>query len=114
MLAHVDSSVLDSMTQQLAGLAVAADCIVESASSAASDAIARVDFNEEQAKAAYSHVYKFIQEQEKGGAGWKPRHTGLTLTEAPPGKGRSMWVSPEGMPRFLEEGKDAIKQIGRT
>jgi hypothetical protein len=112
MMANINSAMLDSMTLQLANMAGTMNTCAENAASAASDALAHVEFNEEQAKAAYFHVYKFIQEQERGGAGWKPQHTGLILTEAPPGKGRSMWVSPAGMGRFMEEGKDAIKKIG--
>ena len=109
---------LDTMTLQLADIAGTVSTCADNAASAASDALAHVEFNEEQAKAAYFHVYKFIQEQERGGAGsgagagWKPQHTGLVLTEAPPGKGRSVWVSPAGMGRFMEEGRDAIKKIG--
>jgi hypothetical protein len=112
MLAIINCAMLDTMTLQLANMPGTGSTCAENAASAASDALAHVEFNEEQAKAAYFHVYKFIQEQERGGAGagWKPQHTGLVLTEAPPGKGRSVWVSPAGMGRFMEEGKDAIKK----
>lgn len=102
---------LDSMAAQMAGVAAEFSSLAGDAATAASSALADVQFNEEQATAAYSHVFKFIQEQERGGAGWKPQKTGLVLTEAPPGKGRSMWVSPEAVERFQVEGNDALKKI---
>jgi hypothetical protein len=71
-------------------------------------------FNEEQAKVAYSHIFKFLQEQEGGGGpGWKPSKTGLDLVPAPPGKGRAMWVSKEGREQFQLHGEDVIRKIGR-
>lgn len=74
--------------------------------------LASVEFNEDQAKDAYSHVYKFLVNQEGGyGAHWKPQHTGLHLVSAPPGKGRSTWVSEEGMEMFQTHGEGAIKKI---
>ena len=115
---NVNCAILDSMTLQLSGMTGApgtpgdTNTCAENAVCAASNALAHVEYNEEQARAAYYHVYRFIQEQENGGTGWKPQHTELVLTDAPPGKGRSMWVSPEGRGRFLEQGKDAIKKIG--
>ena len=72
-----------------------------------------VRHNDEQAKAAYSAIYKFISDQEGGGGpNWTPSMTGLYRTKAPPGKGRSMWVSPNGKAQFEMYGEDAIKRIG--
>ena len=57
---------------------------------ASNSVLSAVHYNEDQAKAAYSYVFKFLADQEGGGvAGWKPSMTGLHLTQAPAGKGRS-------------------------
>ena len=87
--------VMDSMMSEVLGAASSAGSY---ASDAASSFLDTVHYNEEQAKTAYSFVFKFICDIEGGGgSNWKPLMTGLTLTEAPEGKVRSMWVSIEGM-----------------
>ena len=77
-------------------------------------AINPVYYSEDRVLEAYSHIFKFLAEQEGeggGGVGWKPSKTGLHLCMAPPGKGRSMWVSEEGKEDFLGDGEDAIKKL---
>ena len=102
---------LDTMAAQMNSAASQVSEYADKAATAAGTALDAVQHNEEQAKNAFSHVYAFIKDAEKGGPNWKPTLTGLVLTPAPPGKGRSAWVSPAGAPRFLEEGCDAIRKI---
>ena len=76
--------------------------------------LSTVHYNEDQVKAAYSYVFKFLADQEGGsggGVGWKPSMTGLPLCQAPPGKGRSMWVSEEGKEQFRMYGEGAINKL---
>ena len=71
-----------------------------------------ITFNEEQSKNAYSHVFKLMADQENGGGvNWKPTMTGLHLTQAPKGMGRSMWVSEEGKKLFGLHGEKALKKM---
>ena len=110
-LTSVDTSMLESMHAQMSVAAVQVSQYGDSAAATAASALQVVQDNEEQAKNAFSLVYAFIRNAEKGGQDWKPRLTGLVLTPAPIGKGRSAWVSPAGAPKFLEEGCDAIRKI---
>jgi hypothetical protein len=109
MLGNIQRDVLESMIQQVIDNSHAASNSVHTVSNSVLDAIS---FNEEQSKDAYSHVFKFISDQEGGsGVTWKPRLTGLHLTPAPLGMGRSMWVSEEGVERFQMHGERAIKKM---
>ena len=100
------------MSAQFSGVAGFANQHADKMSERGTDCLDSVKETEEQATAAYSHVYKFLQLAEKGGMHWKPEKTGLILTEAPAGKGRSMWVSPQAVPTFLSEGSGCIKKVG--
>ena len=70
-----------------------------------------VSYNDEQARNAYHHVFKLLRVLEKGGDDqvWRPEKTGLSLQPAPPGKGRSMWVSEAGREKFERLGEDALR-----
>ena len=101
---------MDSIMSQVLGDAA---LLGSYADDAADSLLSTVQFNEEQAKEAYSYVFKFIADQEGGsGPTWKPAMTGLHLTEAPPGKGQSMWVSIDGIEQFQMHGEDALKRVG--
>ena len=102
---------LDTMAAQMSSVAAKASEYADQAATAAGTALDTVQHNQEQAKNAFSQVYAFIKDAEKGGLHWKPLLTGLVLTPAPAGKGRSAWVSPAGAQRFSEEGCDAIRNI---
>ena len=80
--------------------------------STTNSALSAVCYNEDQARVAYSYIYNFLADQEGGGgAGSKPSMTGLRLTPAPVGKGRSMWVFEEGREQFRMHGEDVIEKI---
>ena len=106
LLSHFQGDAMDTMVSDVLG-------DLESYVTNASNSVLKaVQYNEDQAKAAYSYVFKFLADQEGGGGvGWKPSMTGLHLTQAPAGKGRSMWVSEEGKEQFRMHGEDAIKKI---
>lgn len=109
LLFGMEGEGLDTMISQVLDDAGAVSPHVNQASG---KFLAAVQYNEEQAKDAYSHVYKFIADQEGGfGSHWKPKLTGLHLVSAPPGKGRSTWVSQEGMQAFQMHGEGALKKI---
>ena len=109
MLFGMEGDELDSMISQVLDDAGAVSTHVDKASE---KFLTAVKYNEEQAKDAYSHVYKFIAGQEGGfGSHWKPKLTGLHLVSAPPGKGRSTWVSQEGMEAFQMHGEGALMKI---
>ena len=111
-LTDMDTSMIDSMSAQFSGVGALVNQHVDKATEKGASCLDSVKETEEQATAAYSHVYKFLQLAEKGGTHWKPERTGLILTEAPAGKGRSMWVSPQAVSQFLQEGSECIKKIG--
>jgi hypothetical protein len=109
VLGNVQGDVLESMIKQVMDNGTAVSNSLGTVSNRILDAI---NFNEEQAKNAYSHVFKFISELEGGsGVTWKPQLTGLHLTPAPMGMGRSMWVSEEGVEQFQMHGEKAIKKV---
>ena len=109
LLCSMQGDALDCMISQVLIDAGAVGAYVEEG---ATRILGSIKFNEEQAKKAYAHVYNFITEQEGGkGDDWKPTRTGLHLTAAPLGKGRSMWVSEEGMEAFQMHGADALVLI---
>jgi hypothetical protein len=111
LLSHFQGDAIDSMVSDVLG---DTSTLGSHVTNATNSVISAVHYNEDQAKAAYSYVYKFLADQEGGGgAGWKPSMTGLHLTPAPAGKGRSMWVSAEGKEQFLMHGEDAIKKISQ-
>ena len=110
LMAFVQGGLMDSMVSEVLGVA---SSISSYADDATNSFLGAVQYNEEQAKEAYSYVFKFIADQEGGsGPAWKPAMTGLLLTAAPLGKGQSMWVSPDGIEQFQMHGEDAIKKIG--
>lgn len=109
MLCNMQGDVLESMIRQVIDDGSAVTDRIDAISDRILDSIS---FNEEQSKNAYSHVFKFISDQEGGnGVNWKPRLTGLHLTPAPKGMGRSMWVSEEGIEQFQMHGEKAIKKV---
>jgi hypothetical protein len=109
MLCNIQGDVLESMIKQVIDDGSALSDRIDAVSDRILDTIS---FNEEQSKNAYSHVFKFISDQEGGsGANWKPRLTGLHLTPAPNGQGRSMWISDEGIESFQMYGEKAIKTV---
>ena len=109
MLFGMEGHELDSMISQVLDDAGAVSTHVDKASE---KFLATVKYNEEQAKDAYSHVYTCIADHEGGfGSHWKPKLTGLNLVSPPSGKGRSTWVSREGMGAFQEYGERALKKI---
>lgn len=109
LLFGMPSDELDSLIGQVLSDAGA---VVSHIDDASEKCLAAVQFNEDQAKDAYSHVYKIIASHEGGFAShWKPKYTGLHLIPAPPGKGRSMWVSEEGREIFQMHGESALKKI---
>ncbi len=106
----IQSDAMDPMITQILGDAASLGSYADDAS-----LLHDIQYNEEQNKEAYSSVYKLISDQEGGNTldpDWKPKKTGLHLTAAPPGKGPSMWVSPDGIEQFQMYGEDAIKRIG--
>ena len=121
LLSHFHGDAIDAMMSQVLGETVytgsyATDAVNSAKTQVKGSAksfVESIPFNEDQAKKAYGHIFKFLQDQEGGGGpGWKPTMTGLYLTAAPPGKGRAMWVSEEGRKQFQLCGEDAIKKIG--
>lgn len=109
LLSYFQGDAMDSMVSDVLGDTSSLGSHVINASNSVLKA---VQYNADQAKAAYSYVFKFLADQEGGGgAGWKPSMTGLHLTQAPAGKGRSMWVSEQGKEQFRMHGEDAIKKI---
>ena len=110
-LTDIDTSVLDSMTAQFSSVATTVSTVADKAAEKGKACLESVKETQDQAATAYSHVYKFLQQAENGGAQWKPERTGLILTEAPPGKGRSMWVSPQAVAKFQAEGSAALKKV---
>lgn len=109
LLSHFQGDAMDSMVSDVLG---DTSSVGSHLTTASNSVLKAVHYNEDQAKAAYSYVFKFLADQEGGGgAGWKPSMTGLHLTQAPAGKGRSMWVSEEGKEQFRMHGEDAIKKI---
>ena len=109
LLFGMEGDELDSLISQVLH---DADAISPEINKASKKFFATVQYNEDQAKDAYSHVYKFIASLEGGyGPNWKPKYTGLQLVSAPPGKGRSTWVSEEGMEMFQMHGEGALKKI---
>ena len=109
MLCNMQGDVLESMIKQVIDDGSALSKRIDAVSNRMLDSIS---FNEEQCKNAYSHVFKFIADQENGGGvNWKPTLTGLHLTQAPKGMGRSMWVSEEGKELFLKDGEKALKRV---
>lgn len=107
LLSSFSSETIDSMTNQIL---TEGPSLVTNAANSLQD---HVRYNDEQAKAAYSAIYKFISDQEGGGGpNWIPSMTGLYRTTAPLGKGRSMWISPAGKAQFEMYGEDAVKRIG--
>ena len=110
LLSNFQGDAIDSMVSEVLGDTSTLESHVTNTTTSVLKA---VHYNADQAKAAYSYVFKFLADQEGGGgAGWKPSMTGLHLTQAPAGKGRSMWVSEEGREQFRMHGEDAIKKIG--
>ena len=108
-LSHFQGDAMDSMVSEIFGYTSSLGSHVTNASKSVLSAL---HYNEDQANAAYSCVFEFLADQEGGGgAGWKPSMTGLHLTQAPAGKGRSVWVSKEGKEQFRMHGEDAIKKI---
>ena len=111
LLSSFQGNVMDSMFNQVFGDNYS---LSSHAADAATLVLDTIQYNEDQAKAAYSYVFEFLADQEGhkvAPPGWKPQMTGLHLTPAPVGKGRSMWVSKEGRGRFEMYGEDAIKKI---
>jgi hypothetical protein len=107
LLSSFPGEAIDAMMSQIL---MDGPSLIDNAANSLQD---HVRHNDEQAKAAYSAVYKFISDQEGGGGpNWTPAMTGLYRTRAPPGKGRSMWISPAGKAQFEMYGEDAIKRIG--
>lgn len=109
LLSHFQGGVIDAMMRDVFEAASTHTSLVNDT---AESLIGILKYNEEQTKAAYSHIFKFLSDQEgETGPGWMPSMTGLHLTLAPPGKGRSMWVSAEGKLQFQMHGEGAIMKI---
>lgn len=78
VLSHFQGDALDAMVSEVLG---DTSSLGSHVTSATNTVLSAVHYNEDQAKAAYSYVYKFLADQEGGGgAGWKPSMTGLHLT----------------------------------
>ena len=109
LLSHFQGDAIDSMVSDVIG---DSSSLGSHVTNATNSVVSAVHYNEDQAKAAYSYVFKFLADQEGGGSvGWKPAMTGLHLCQAPPGKGRSMWVSEEGKELFCMHSEGAIKKL---
>lgn len=109
LLSGIDGDAIESMSTQILGNA---NSLGSYADDADTSILHYAHCNEENAK-AFSYVFELISYVEGGGGtGWTPKLTGLHLTDAPRGKGRSMWVSIDGIEQYQMHGEDAINKIG--